>query len=219
MEESAQKAIDESERETVARTDSDFQSELAREKLQKRQSKNRMSRELVDGVLAGQAKTEMSNPLSDGNGVDHAMRGSAKESRLCDSRSGLKETPRDSGSSNRNIRTLVSEARKRMAKQADNSQPEKISFEDRTPQKSRGRVKTYEAVSPVNLKSLGFIDRVVRRKASSERSKSPVLPNDRYRPATPLKERNKQTPSPYKTESLREMRTHRDDLLRLKFQK
>lgn len=219
MEESAQKALEESERETALKTESDFQSDLAREKLQKRPSNNIMSREMVDGVLAAQAKTEMSNPLSDFNSNDYTLRGSAKESRVYDSRSGLKETPRDSGSSNRNIRTLVSEARKRMAKQADISNQEKLSFEDRTPQKSKGTIKSYEPVSPVNLKSLGFMERVVRRKTSSERSKSPLLPNDRYRPATPLKERNRQTPSPYKTESLREMRVHKEENLRLKFQK
>jgi hypothetical protein len=115
-----------------------------------------------------------------------------------------KDSLRDNSFTKPNIRLLVTEARKRMTKAAeDGVSQERASFEDRTTQSNRIIFKPYKALSPVKLKSISFMDKFDKRKRSDDKSKSPVK-MDPYRAATPTRARPNPSPLPYKTEDFRE---------------
>lgn len=143
---------------------------------------------------AASAKTTEQNPM--GNTVRAKMgegpRTSGKESL----REGVFQKP--------NIRILVSEARKRMTRAAEEgASQERASFEERS-NPNKVVFKAYKALSPVKLKSISFIDKFERRKRSDDKSKSPVRMVETFRAATPTRVRPSTSPLPYKTEESRE---------------
>lgn len=165
-------------------------------------SKNNSQLDLVEALLGPQSESDVLRPMSNSNLAD-TIRGSAPRSSkaVADNKSFQKDGRGETATPNpgkTGLRVLVSEARRRMAKPADFPSMERVSFEERTPQKHRHGtpVRGHEAISPLNLKTLGFLERFDRLKVAGDTSRSPVKNADTYRTVTPLRERYKTSPIP-----------------------